>query len=437
MCQRRPPGSTVNGAWSGIEVRQQNWAGNHVYRARRVLEPGSTEELGDVVRGGRRLRPLGTRHSFNDLADTTGDLVSLRRLPRRLDVDRAAGTVTIDGGASYGDVCGPLHAAGFALHNLASLPHISVAGACATATHGSGVGNGSLATAVVAIELLRADGELETFALGDPDFDGAVVALGALGIVSALTLAVEPTYEMHQDVFESLPLGVAVNRFDEIVGSGTAVSLFTDWTAASFHQVWVKRRAPIGRAMEPPPPLAGVRRATVEHHPIPGLSPSACTPQLGEVGPWHERLPHFRLDHVPSAGAELQSEFFVAQPDAVPALEGLFAIRDQIAPVTFVSEIRTIAADRHWLSPAFDRDSVSIHFTWKPDWTLVQPVLREVERRLAPFAPRPHWGKLFTMPPDAVRTAWPERRRFVALATRLDPGGMFRNAFLDRYVFGE
>jgi xylitol oxidase len=415
-----------------------NWAGNHAYRSGAIHEPRTVDEVQELVRRTSAVRAIGTRHAFNDLPDSRGDLISLRRLPRRLEIDPAAATVTIDGGMTFGDLCGPLDAAGLRLHNLSSLPHLSVAGACATATHGSGNRNGTLATAVRALSLVRADGEIATFDTSSPDgaLDGAIVGLGALGVVTSLTLAVGPADRMRQDVFEDVPFEVLNDRFDAISASGDSVSWFTDWSGPAFHQVWVKRRVGAGIG-DDIPALGDAQRATVAHHPIPGLPAEACTPQLGSVGPWHERLPHFRLDHRPSAGAELQSEYLMARSDAPAALEALAAIAHRLSPATLVSEVRTIAGDRHWLSPCAGRETVAFHFTWVPDWAVVEPLLAEVERALDPFAPRPHWGKLFAIPAEELRARYPDRDRFVALARSLDPNGTFRNPFVDGYVFGE
>jgi xylitol oxidase len=415
----------------------RNWAGNHLYRARRVLRPRSVEELQEMVRASDRIRALGTRHAFNDLADTDGDHVSLADLPRRLDVDTDRGTVTIDGGARYGDVCAAIHRAGFALHNLASLPHLSVAGAVATGTHGSGDALGNLSSAVVGLELVRSDGELERIGPGSAiPLDGAIVALGALGVVSALTLRLEPATDVAQVVFEGLSFATTVERFDEVSGAASSVSLFTDWTEPRFHQVWLKRRVGAD-GDERPEVLAEATAADGPRHPIRGMAADACTAQLGVAGPWHERLPHFRLDHVPSAGDEIQSEFFVDRRHAGAALSALAGIADRLAPLAWVTEIRTVAADRLWLSPAFDRPSAAIHFTWKRDEAAVDALLPVVEERLAPFAPRPHWGKRFTLPGPVVGAAYSRRPAFIALADALDPEHKLRNRFLDATVFGD
>ena len=296
--------------------------------------------------------------------------------PLRSDWIPTAGTVTVGGGQRYGELCQFLESSGFALANLASLPHISIAGSCATASHGSGVRNPNLAAAAAAVEIVRADGEIERIDRTTPGdaLHGAVVSLGALGVVSSVTLDIEPTFRMRQVVYEDLALSELVDHFDEIVSSAYSVSLFTDWSGPSFHQVWLKARLDATDGSEAPAQeLFGARLADRDLHPIRGFPAEACTPQMGRPGPWHERLPHFRLDHTPSAGDELQSEYLVGRADAVAALLAVEALRARLSPLVLVSEIRTVAADELWLSPAYRRDSVAIHFTWRPEsaasWT--------------------------------------------------------------------
>jgi xylitol oxidase len=416
----------------------RNWAGNRAYRSRQVFAPQSVDELAGIVRRSESIRALGTRHSFNQLADTTGDHVSLARLavPIRLDPD--AGTVTVGGGQRYGELCQFLESAGFALANLASLPHISVAGSCATGSHGSGVRNASLAAAAAGLEVVRADGEIERIDRTTPAdaLHGAVVSLGALGVVSSVTLDIEPTFRMRQVVYEDLALPELIDHFEEIVSAAYSVSLFTDWSGPSFHQVWLKSRLDATDGPQAPAPeLFGARLADRDLHPIRGFPAEACTPQMGRPGPWHERLPHFRLDHTPSAGDELQSEYLVDRVDAVAALLALEAMRARLSPLALVSEIRTVSADELWLSTAYRRDSVAFHFTWKPDVRRVMDLLPEVEGVLEPFEPRPHWGKLFATDARLLRSRYERRRDFVGLAQRLDPAGKFRNVFVDQYVF--
>ncbi len=423
--------TTTNGA-----PALTNWAGNLVYSAKRLHEPESIEQLQEVVRSSPSLRPLGSRHSFNDIADTTGDQVSLARMPRIFELDTAAVTVTVDGGVRYGDFCVALDNAGFALHNMASLPHISVAGACATATHGSGDRSGNLATAVSALEVVTADGELVRFARDGEtsEFNGAVVSLGCLGVVTRLTLDLQPAYQVRQDIYEDLPLASAVHHFDELTATADSVSFFMEWKGPTVEQVWLKRRIPDGDGFEPRPALFGATLATVKIHPIRRMPADACTAQLGVPGPWHERIPHFRMDHTPSVGAEIQSEYLIPREDAVDALLALDAIRAQFQPALMVAEVRTVAADDLWMSTAHGRASAAFHFTWIPDADAVRKVLPLVEEALAPFSPRPHWGKVFSVAPEAVRSSYEKLPAFTELLARHDPGGKFRNAFLDRYV---
>ena len=415
----------------------QNWAGNLTYDTARVLEPTTYEEVRDAVRTSDKLRPLGSRHSFNQISNTTGALLSLAKLSRVIDIDARHATVTIDGGVTYGQLGDVLHASGYALHNLASLPHISVAGACATATHGSGEGNGNLATAVVAMDIVSADGEAHSVSCethGD-DFNGMVVSLGALGVVTKLTLRVEPAYDISQRVYENLAMSEVTTNLNAIESAAYSVSMFTDWLDNRFTQVWLKEKSAAGSSTLPAA-FHGAEAAQQNRHPIAGIDAEPCTPQMGAPGPWHHRLPHFRMDFTPSSGDELQSEYFVPRHDAVHALESLMAMGGQIAPHLLVSEVRAVAADELWLSPCYKQACIALHFTWKPDWNAVRPVLGEIEAALAPLEARPHWGKLFTQSPERVRSLFPRLHDFQRLANTFDPKGKFRNAFLDEYVFG-
>ncbi|MBB5642612.1 xylitol oxidase [Cryobacterium roopkundense] len=410
-----------------------NWAGNYRYEAVRLVSPATVPELQEAVAAADRVRALGSRHSFNDSADTPGTLVSLAGIPADLDIDEAALTVTVGGGTRYGVLAEELSRRGFALHNLASLPHISVAGAIATGTHGSGDRNGNLATAVRALELVTGSGELMRVTREvTPDFAGMVVGLGALGIVTRVTLAIEPTFDVRQDVFENLPWSRVLADFDEVTGAAYSVSLFTDWSGDAVEQAWLKSRAPFtGR-----PEFFGGSPATVPRHPLPGISGSNCTEQLGAWGPWHDRLAHFRLAFTPSNGAELQSEYLVPREHAVVAIEAMRGLSSVITPLLLVSEVRTVAADDLWLSANQGRDGIGLHFTWKPEQAAVEKVLVLIEAALAPFAARPHWGKLFELRAADLAPLYPRFADFRDLAERMDPQHTFRNDFLKRTVFG-
>ncbi len=403
-----------------------NWAGNHRYRAARLHRPETVDQLQDIIAATKRVRVLGSRHSFTDIVDSC-ELVSLERLPVEITVDAAKRTASLTAGVTYAELASELEREGAALANLASLPHISVAGAVSTASHGSGDGNGNLATAVCALELVRADGSLMRVARGEEKFDGMVVGLGALGAVTRITVDVERTYDVCQRVFEGLSWRSLFDHFDEIMASGYSVSVFTRWGAA-LDQVWVKSRTdPL------PGPLFGAATATGERHPIIGLDPANATPQLGVPGPWSERLPHFRQGFTPSSGAEIQSEYLVPRHHAIRAIEAVRALAGTIAPLVQVSEIRTVAADELWMSPQYHRDTVGIHFTWVRDQPAVERALVEVEAALSPFQARPHWGKLFLAP---VGVMYERQADFAALVHAADPEGTFANDWLRARVLG-
>jgi xylitol oxidase len=404
-----------------------NWAGNVVFSSREVHRPTSVDELQELVARSDRSRALGSGHSFSRIADTDGVHVTLAGLPPVVEIDESAATARVSAGLRYGEFTGRLHEAGFALPNLGSLPHIVAAGACATGTHGSGNGNGILATAVSAVEIVGADGELRTVRRGDPEFPGSVVALGALGIVTALTLDLRPSFGIRQWIYEGLPLEAA----EEALAGGYSVSLFTHWAGAGFEQVWLKQ---LDTDPEPPARWLGATRAEAQVHMVPGVDPQHCTPQLGEPGPWHTRLPHFRLEFTPSSGDELQSEYFVPRAALPDALRAVDQVRDRLRPVLQVSEIRTVAADDLWLSPAQGRDTAALHFTWVPDTRAVLPAVAALESALEPFGTRPHWGKVFGTAPAAVASLWPHLPEFAALTLKHDPDGKFRNAMLETYL---
>lgn len=416
------------------QVRDRlNWAGNYEYGARQILRPGSLAELRAAVAGADRIGILGSRHSFNSIADSPGTLVSLEALPPGIEVDGDDRTVTVGAGVRYGILAEELQRRGFALHNLASLPHISVGGAIATATHGSGSANGNLATAVVGLELVTADGDVTEVRKGDDGFEAMVVGLGALGVVHRVSLRIEPSFDVRQDVFTQVPWDAVLADFDAAMASAYSVSLFTDWSSAAVGQAWLKSR--MDAAAVPGEFFGGVP-ADRAQHPVPGVAADHCTRQLGVPGPWSDRLAHFRLAFTPSNGEELQSEYLVGRGHAVGAIGAMRALAPRIAPLLLVSEVRSMAADDLWLSSNYHRDGIGLHFTWKPMQREVEALLPEIEAALAPFEARPHWGKLFAADAGRLAPLYPRFNDFKALAERMDPTGKFRNSFLERNIFG-
>jgi alditol oxidase len=415
---------------SGAEIGT-NWSGNYAYRAAALHRPQTLSELQHLVRGARTIRALGSRHSFTAIADSD-ELIALDRLPGEISVNHARGTVSVPGHTTYAALADALNREGVALHNMASLPHISVAGAVATATHGSGNAKGNLATAVRELEMVTASGELLTAGPAAPGYDGMVVGLGALGLVTRVTLAVEPYYEMRQRVYTGLGWEALFENFAQITAAGESVSVFHRFGDRT-EQVWVKRRA---TAIDLPDELFGAPAATAAVHPVLGGDPINCTEQLGLVGPWSERLPHFRSGFTPSSGEELQSEFFVARDDAVAAIEAVREIGESITPLLLVCELRTISDDALWLSPHYQRATLAIHFTWRRRPEEVAPVVARIEAALSPLDPRPHWGKVFTADAAAIAPAYPRMDDFRELRRRLDPAGTFVNGWLRDRVLG-
>jgi len=413
---------------------ETNWAGSYEYQSTALHRPSTVEQLQEIIAGAPNVHVLGSRHSFNGIADSA-ELITLRELPSDVTVDHAQGTVGFGAGLTYGELAAALRAEGLALHNLASLPHISVAGAVMTATHGSGDKNGNLATAVAGLEMVTSTGEVVTASRGDADFDGLVVGLGAVGAVTRLILDVETAYEVRTRAFEGLGWKALFDHFDEISASGYSVSVFTRW-GDDVDQVWVKSRVTDAPEVERGD-LFGAVASTVERHPVLGLDPTNCSPQLGRPGLWSERLPHFRMEFTPSTGEELQSEYVVARRHTLAAIESLRGLGDRMRPVLQVCEMRTVAADRLWMSMQYGQDTTCFHFTWMPDQDKVEQVLLDLEAALAPFEARPHWGKVFLADAAAIAPLYERRPDFIRLLERLDPRGAFRNPWLKKHVFGE
>lgn len=413
-----------------------NWAGNVTFSADRVSRPRTVDELADQIgsaaAAGARIHAIGSRHSFSRVADAPDVLVDLVDLDA--PVEFVGEHVWVGASVRYGELVPVLDGAGRALHNLPSLPHVTVAGAVATATHGSGDTNAGLAAAVDAVELVLADGTVRTIERGAADFGGAVVSLGALGVVTRLRLRTEPTFDVEQTVYRGLPIETAVDHLDEIMALAYSVSLFTDWHSGVVDQVWVKRRVDTDPAV--PTDVFGAGQSTTTVHPLAAMSAEACTTQLGVRGPWHARLPHFRLEFTPSGGEELQSEFFVERRHAPAAVRAVAEIGRALAPQLLVSEVRSVAADDQWMSTTSGADHLALHFTWRLDPVGVAQVLPTLEAALDPFDARPHWGKVTTTAPATVRDRFPSLPRFVELADRLDPGHAFRTPYLTDLIGG-
>jgi alditol oxidase len=422
---------------TSAQSKLQNWAGNLTYSTNNVFYPKTVEELHSLIRKIDKVRGLGTRHSFNTIADSKYNLISSANLNNILSLDAEDHTVTVEAGIKYGELSPWLDKKGFALHNLASLPHISVAGSITTATHGSGVKNGNLSSAVRGLEIMIADGSIIKLSkkTDGNNFDACVVGLGGLGYITQVTLAVQPSYRIRQEVFVKLPLSQLKDHFMEIVSAGYSVSLFTDWQSDQVNEVWIKSVVNQESDYKHLEEFYGAKAAEKNLHPIIELSAENCTPQMGVPGPWYERLPHFKMGFTPSSGKELQSEYFIPIQHAVEAILAIQTLGNQIGPHLFITEIRTIAADNLWMSPCRNQDSVAIHFTWKQEWDEVNKLLPLIEKELAPYNARPHWGKIFTMSPLVLQSRYEKLEDFKKKMAYYDPKGKFRNEFLSKTLY--
>lgn len=418
--------------------RLQNWAGNYTYGSARLHTAHSIEEAIGLVKTHRRLKVLGTRHCFNHIADSKDNLISLAPLNKIASLDKENNTVTVEAGVRYGELATWLNERGYALHNLASLPHISVVGGCATATHGSGMQNGSLSTAVQALELITASGEVVTLSRDNDkeQFPGAVVHLGGLGVVTKITLDIQPAFQVRQYVYQNLPMRQLEKHFETIMSAGYSVSLFTGWRNKNIDEVWIKSREGEERAWGRDSSFFGATAATQKLHPIGQMPAENCTEQMGVPGPWQERLPHFRMGFTPSSGTELQSEYFVPLDKSYEAIQAIGRLHEKIAPHLLISEIRCIAPDDLWMSPCYRQACTAIHFTWQQDWPAVSRLLPQIEEALAPYNARPHWGKLFTMTHGRIKERYEKLPAFQQLLKQYDPGGKFRNDYLDAIIYG-
>lgn len=417
-------------------IARTNWAGNLTYSTDNLFTPKTIEALQETIKNCKKVRGLGTKHCFNKIADSPENQISSAAFNKIVSLDKAKNTVTVEAGMKYGEFCKYLDDNGYALHNLASLPHISVAGACATSTHGSGIKNGSLATAVTALEFVNGKGEVVTLSRekDGAEFLGAVVNLGTLGIVTKLTLDLQPTFKMKQVVYQNLPMSELAKNFETIMSAGYSVSLFTDWTNKNISEVWIKSKSE--ESKEIAPTFYGATVATKNLHPIEALDAINCTEQMGVDGFWYERMPHFKMGFTPSSGKELQSEFFIPFENAYEGMMAIEKLHEKVSPHLMITEIRAIAADDLLMSPFYKKTCIAFHFTWKQEIEEVQAVLPLIEEALAPFNPRPHWGKVFTMKPSVLQARIERLDEFKALMTKHDPEGKFRNEFIDINLFG-
>lgn len=403
-----------------------NWGGNLQFRQEALAQPETLAELATLIRD-NQVRPAGTLHSFSPIATGEGIMLSAAGLKVAPAIDPASKTARVGAASRYGDIALALEAQGLALRNMGSLPHISLAGASATGTHGSGDGNQILSASLISFSFLNHKGELITLRRGDDLFEPCRLGLGAHGLWVEAELSVVESYQMRQDIYRDIPWAYFLEDPARLSAAGYSVSLFGKWGSDTIDQAWVKSRVSDGT---PPAEIAGIRAATESLKELaPGVGDN-LTEQAGRPGPWLHRLPHFRLDATPSAGDEIQTEYFFTRDQIVGAIEVVHSLAHEVNPVLIITEIRSIAQDDAWLSPMRRGDSIALHFTFKNDVPAVTRVVEKLEAALAPFNPIPHWGKVNGFTGEQLAAVHPKLAEARTVFDELDPEGKFSSPYL-------
>ena len=410
----------------------QNWAKNITFSSQNYIEIENLTQLQKVIESSNKLKVVGTSHSFSEIADTTGTLISLKNLDSEIEIDEKSQTVKVSAGTSYANLAKYLEKNGWALSNLASLGEISIAGAVMTGTHGSGSNNKVLSDSVVAIEMILSSGDKfvidrKNFA----QFSGFVVSFGALAVFTKLTLKIVRSFSVKQVVYENVPIQSVLENFNEIFDRPYSASYFSNWSPKNTGQIWMKFLDD-DKYPELQSKAYGGNLALSNQHPVKVNDPGNCTEQMGVAGKWLFRLPHFRLNSSPASGDEVQTEYLVDRDHVQGYINELTKIGEDIAARVYATEIRTISSDDLWLSGAYGRETVGFHFTWKKS-PEVKDFLPEIENILGKNNGRPHWGKLFSTPRAQLIDRYPMYEEFRQLIQKYDSGNKFRNKFIEQY----
>uniref|UniRef100_A0A915D0Y3 FAD-binding PCMH-type domain-containing protein n=1 Tax=Ditylenchus dipsaci TaxID=166011 RepID=A0A915D0Y3_9BILA len=441
----KPNGSTPTtqapDSCPGCRAPLLNWGGNFNFSTQDIKYPTTTAGVQQLVKECKgKIRPVGTRHSFSEIANTNDTLICLVHMNLILSVDPSVPSVTVQAGITYTDLIPFLQSIGLAIPMMASLGEISIAGAINTAVHGSGAGIGNLATQVLGLQMVLADGSVVQYSKGqnDTELAAATVGLGALGIVTQVTLQAQPTYNLAINVFENMDMSVLDTQLYNITHSGYAINMWSTFgTPGVLDQVWITTKVDSNgvNAYGNVSQLYGAPAATAQSSPIAALPPTYVVPQMGIVGPYYERLTDYDLGLSGQEGQQTQSEYYVDFDDFVPALKALQTLSAEINAVVYVALFRITEKDELWMSPQYKKTTMAIHFSWQPKLDQVMALLPKIEAALAPFNPIPHWGKLYTLKPEQylpLLPKYPEWREQVELH---DPTHKFRNKWLEENIF--
>jgi L-gulono-1,4-lactone dehydrogenase len=420
----------------------RNWAGTHSCVPVAIEHPKSAREVAGAVRraaeAGRTVRAAGAGHSFSPCVPTDGTLVRLDRLDRILDADPATGLVKAEAGITLAALNAGLEARGLALPNLGDIDAQSLAGALATGTHGTGARLQNLSAQVEALELVDGAGERRTLTREDGDLlRAARVGLGSLGIVTAVTLRCVPAFRL-RGVDTTLPLEEALDGLDERVD---AHDHFEFWTfphsPLALTRTNDRTDAPVSA---PGPARAWLHDVLLDNHALELLSRTGrrfprAIPRINRLAaaaaPGRERVDaSHRIFASPRLVRFDEMEYAIPREHAADAVRGAREILER-HPVNFPVELRFVAADTALLSPAHGRDTayVAVHVFKGMDG---EPPFREVEKLMAAWGGRPHWGKRSFLAARELRTRYPKWDAFAAARAELDPDGRFENAWARR-----
>ena len=430
----------------------QNWA-KTVYYNHTIHYPKTVEEIQHILQYHAKIRVLGSMHSFNNITklpqEFNGVYISMSNMNQVIKCCRGE-RVTIQPGITFGELGEYLHERNFGFHNMASLPHITVGGAISTGTHGAGVFNGNLASHVMQVKLISADGKLRTYRIGqDPEFQHIPVSFGLAGIIVEIELDIVPDYDIQQCIYENLPFNtIKKSDYKTAFSSAYSFSIFTQWKNRKFTSIWAKYRLRKGRngneesIMIDCPDMNKIKPSSNKVHPLPGGDTSFVSGGIGKnyKEPGYVGLPHFLMEGVPSQGEELQSEYFVSSHMFDVVIEVLFHHFEEnpkLYDLLYVSEMRFVAGDKLTLSPQHVLgSSIGFHFTWKKEFDQVVDALKGIENVLKPYNALPHMGKLFTMTGRELEGKYGQRnlRAFQSFVAPLDPLKKFVNPFLQNLI---
>ncbi len=425
----------------------RNWAGDQACRPAAFERPSGTQEVAAAVRAaaaaGRTVRVAGAEHSFTGAVLTDGTLLSLERMSRVLDVDRASGLVRIQAGITLHDLNGVLWDHGLAVANLGDIDVQSIAGAAATGTHGTGHGLPNLSAALHSIELVTGDGSVvECNEESDPDaWRAARVGIGALGVVTEVTLRAVPAFTL-EGVDAPMPLEATLERLGELAAGSEHFELFT------FPHTGVALTRTNRRTDAPPAPRSAGRAwvddILLRNHAFElacriGRARPSLIPRLNRAVTRASGTTR-RVDRSYEIFASPRRVRFTEMEYAVPRADGAEAVRSVLAmigerrlPVPFPLEVRFVARDDALLSPATGRDTcyIAVHQYRGMAW---EPLLRATEEIMDDFGGRPHWGKRHFQSAATLASRYPDWDRFAAVRARLDPEGRFANGYLRRVL---